>query len=192
MLQGAITMPSTRKEPDEIAAACSSQECTTSASSSTSRADNSVSRWMVARAQRDSTRCVSTSGHCCSRRSSSMPSTAPVAPVMPTTIRLIQLTSHHYSISCFALDGSSKPFDGILRQTGAVCRYPSRQRCALLLSLGCQCSHRASEHGHELVGIAQPGGEMERGHQSWDQHRRQGQHQYRDWKEHRFTYISFV
>jgi hypothetical protein len=31
---------------------------------------------------------------------------------------------------------------------------------------------------------------MERGHQGWDQHRAQGQCQYHDWKEHRFTYIS--
>src|SRR5271168_3740565 len=44
---------------------------------------------MVALAHRDSTKCVSTSGHPCSRRSNSTPSTAPVAPVMPTMIRFI-------------------------------------------------------------------------------------------------------
>jgi hypothetical protein len=31
---------------------------------------------------------------------------------------------------------------------------------------------------------------MERGHQSWDQHRGQDQYQYHDWEEHRLTYIS--
>jgi hypothetical protein len=31
---------------------------------------------------------------------------------------------------------------------------------------------------------------MERGHQSWYQHRRHGQREYHDWKEHRLTYIS--
>ena len=44
MLHGAITIPSSRNEPDEIAAVCSSHEYTTSANDSTSPADNSVSR----------------------------------------------------------------------------------------------------------------------------------------------------
>jgi hypothetical protein len=32
---------------------------------------------------------------------------------------------------------------------------------------------------------------MEYGHNRWNQHWRQGQYQYQDWKEHRFTCIFF-
>src|ERR1700756_2206444 len=92
MLQGTTTIPSVKNDPEEIGAVWSSHEWTTSAKPATSRADNPVSRWMVARAHRDSTKCVCTSGHCCSSQSSLTPITAPVAPVMPTMIRLIQLT----------------------------------------------------------------------------------------------------
>jgi hypothetical protein len=51
-------------------------------------------------------------------------------------------------------------------------------------------AHRLAGDRHDPVGVAQSGDEMERGHQSWDQHRGQDQYQYRDWEEHRLTYIS--
>lgn len=84
MLHGTTTMPSVRNDPLEMAAPWSSGLWHTDASAATSRSEYVVSCASVVRAQRLTTRCVSTSSsfNASSRRT---PMGAPVAPVMATT-----------------------------------------------------------------------------------------------------------
>ena len=67
----------------------SSGWCVTSASALTSATERPVSSSIVVRAQRESTRCVSTSGSSARLSSSRTPNTAPVAPVIPTISRTV-------------------------------------------------------------------------------------------------------
>jgi hypothetical protein len=85
-------MPSVLKEPEEpeeMAAPWSSGRYVKSASAPTSATVRPVSSSIVVRAQRLSTRWVSTSGSSARFSSSRTPNTAPVAPVMPTISRTV-------------------------------------------------------------------------------------------------------
>src|SRR3990172_11859910 len=87
-------MPSVKNDPEETVAAMFPVPWLTEASSRSCSANMPISCSMVCRPHLETTRCVSTSAarNACSRR---IPNIAPVAPVIPTMIRLMVLSVVH-------------------------------------------------------------------------------------------------